>query len=453
MVAPGLSAPAEDPTVDWPAIPCYSHGVTDLVSFTQIVHDAYAHLYDRAALLDHPLARRLFGATSGSSAERLHRTLIDALEWLRPLGTETHDYAAWRRYRHLQLRYLEGATPERIARELGVSPRQARRDHTQALDELARLLWQRLNPLGPAEPPVLPKRAPNLEAELSKVLASATTTPNRLDDLLRSVVATAGPLARDNCVEISLVVEPDLPLVETNRPVLRELLLTLLAEAVVENPGTTLEIRASRGPDTVDVLLRCNALDPDRRELVTRACLEVTRRLARSQNGVIEPVAIRPGEAAGPAVCLRLAASRAQTLLLVDDNPDVGLLYRRYLADSPFRLVQARSPERALRLARELRPDVVILDVLLPSSDGWEILQALQADSTTAAIPVIISSVLPDHALARSLGVRDFLPKPVTRDALLAVLAHLPRASPDVRCRYSPEASEGTPPRGSLPPG
>jgi len=86
-------------------------------------------------------------------------------------------------------------------------------------------------------------------------------------------------------------------------------------------------------------------------------------------------------------------------------------------------LVQARSSERAVRLARDLQPDVVILDVLMPSHDGWEILQTLRSESRTTNLQVVICSVIPDQALAASLGVTDFLAKPVTRQALLDLLA------------------------------
>jgi CheY-like chemotaxis protein len=58
----------------------------------------------------------------------------------------------------------------------------------------------------------------------------------------------------------------------------------------------------------------------------------------------------------------------------------------------------------------------------MPLADGWEVLQALRADPATADLRVVICSVLPDEALARSLGVTELLAKPVTRSALLAAV-------------------------------
>jgi CheY-like chemotaxis protein len=427
--------------------------VSDFVSFTQNVHDAFGHLYDRVYLQDHPLSRQLFG-DGPFAAERLHRALIDSLEWLRPLGGENPKHAEWRRYRHLQLRYVEGAAPEHIARELLVSARQARRDHAEALDELSRLLWERFiktPAVPPATRPVSLNAPDNLEAELSKMLASTEATPTRIDEVLRSAVETARQLAEENRVVVDVALDPDLPAVGVSRPVSRQLVLNVLADAIVRHPSSTLEIRArvlhsnERHPDgtagAVDIVFRIVAPDTTSPGLISAAVMELIQRMARGQNVTIHfTPAHSPGDSSR-TITIRLPASGGRTLLLVDDNPDVALLFRRFLADTSVRLVQARSAERALRLVRETRPDLVVLDVLLPTTDGWEFLQALRADPATARIPVIVCSVVPDHALARSLGVTDFLPKPVTRGALLATLAQLSGDPADVVDRALPGAS------------
>jgi CheY-like chemotaxis protein len=409
---------------------CYHRVVTDFVSFTQNVHDAFGHLYDRVHLKDHALTRQLYG-DGPLAAERLHHALIDSLQWLRPLGGDNPRHAEWRRYRHLQLRYIEGATPDEIARELLISGRQARRDHVEALDELSRLLWERFaNTPPPASHPT-PTRAPSdLESEISKVLASTGETPTRVDDALRSAVETAHQLAADNRVTIEVALEPELPAVKISRPILRQILLNLLADAIVRHPGTTLELQATKcypngAPSRVEVALGLTGSRAISDGLASASAIELTERLARPQNVAIRQESDGPLGANPSTIVLELPATSERTILLVDDNPDVALLFRRFLADTSFHLIQARSAERALRLAREVHPDLVVLDVLLPTTDGWELLQALRADPATDSIPVVISSVVPDHALARSLGVNDFLPKPVTQQALLTTLTRL----------------------------
>ncbi|HVC33078.1 MAG TPA: response regulator [Chloroflexota bacterium] len=426
----------------------------DFAAFAQLVHEAYPHLHDRVFLQGHPLLELIVGA-SPVGAERLHRTLIDALEWLRPLGAALPASVEWRRYRHLQLRYVEGATPEQIARELQVSARQARRDHVEALDEIAQLLWMRLVRVGArpslaaaptatpaprsATRPVGPPPADSLDAEISSLSAATATAPTRLDEVIQGVLDTVSRLAERHGVRLAVETAATLDPVGVNRTVLRQLLLNLLSDAIVHQPGAAIQITAGGQTGPVDVTITVHGVNGDEAERDANSAggndrgqvglsadvLEVSRRLAQSQDAVF----VDERRSGGAVFRLTLPASRATTVLLVDDNPDAALLFRRYLADTDYRLVQARSAERALRLARELRPAVVVLDVLMPTHDGWEILQALRAEPTTATLPVVICSVVPDHALAYSLGVTDFLSKPVTRPALLDLLARLARAA------------------------
>jgi CheY-like chemotaxis protein len=455
---------------------CYHGLMDDFETFARLVHEVYPHLHDRVFLQEHHLLR-LVGGPSAHGAERLHRTLIDALEWLRPLGTVSPSSAEWRRYRHLQLRYVEGASPEHIARDLQVSPRQARRDHAEALDEVARLLWTRLvrppssvsTDIAPAAPPPPPRgenRATSLpgdslDAEISSLTIAAPATPCDVGEIIAGVLETISRLAEANDVRIEVKAPESLEPIAVNRTVLRQLLLNVLSDAIVNHPDSSIEIQVTRHERLLDIailvtwpLAPCASDngaeigDDQHRSGISPAVFEVSQRLARSLDASLESNA----ESRRVTLHLTLPAVRAKTLLLVDDNPDVALLFRRYLQDANYRLVQARSAERALRLARELQPDVVILDVLMPSHDGWEILQALRAEPTTALLPIVICSVLPDHALALSLGVSDFLRKPVTRQALLDVLERLhPRLAAVVR-QDRRESSDTTRPRATRPP-
>ncbi|MGH2458648.1 MAG: response regulator [Chloroflexota bacterium] len=438
----------------------------DYPAFVHLVHEVYPRLHDRAFLRDHPLTGLLSGGAS-MSAERLHRTLIDAIEWLRPIGVPSPSSVEWRRYSHLQSRYLEGASPEHIARELQVSPRQARRDHAEALDELARLLWSRFGrAITPSSDPEPARARPapladSLDAEISSLNAAASAQPTDAGELITGVVATVSRLAEANAVAISIGTPGSVESIVVNRTALRQLLLHLLSESIVNRPGGSIRIEVARLQLALAIQIGVTGgVRPTRRlddpiapneaaPGVWTSAIAVGTRLARSLGATLQSDA----QPAGDSVTLTLPIRHGVTLLVVDDNPDVALLFRRYLADTTYRLVQARSAERALRLARELRPEIVILDVLLPSHDGWEILQALRVEPATARIPVVICSVVPDHALAYSLGVSDFLTKPVTRPALLEVLARLTRPATETHPEDPRESNDTTPPRAARRPG
>jgi hypothetical protein len=114
--------------------------------------------------------------------------------------------------------------------------------------------------------------------------------------------------------------------------------------------------------------------------------------------------------------------SSAPTVLVIDDDPTVRDLMTRFLSKEGFRTVTASGGEEGLRLARELQPAAITLDVLMPGMDGWTVLSALKADPDLADIPVIMLTIVDDKNLGFALGASDYLTKPIDRDRLTAVL-------------------------------
>src|SRR5204862_1776056 len=109
-------------------------------------------------------------------------------------------------------------------------------------------------------------------------------------------------------------------------------------------------------------------------------------------------------------------------ILVIDDDPGVHRLMATALRDEGYNLQFASSGAEGLRLARELRPAVITLDVLMPEMDGWVVLSLLKADPELAGIPVIMLSVRADESFAFEMGVADYLKKPIDRQRLIAVL-------------------------------
>jgi CheY-like chemotaxis protein len=83
-----------------------------------------------------------------------------------------------------------------------------------------------------------------------------------------------------------------------------------------------------------------------------------------------------------------------ETALLVDDDPEALQLFARMLSftETPYRVLRARNGQRALSLLRERRPDVVLLDLMMPGMDGFQVLQEKNRDPAIAGIPVIVIS-------------------------------------------------------------
>ena len=115
----------------------------------------------------------------------------------------------------------------------------------------------------------------------------------------------------------------------------------------------------------------------------------------------------------------------APLILVVEDDLSTAELLTLHLTQSGYKVAHAFNGEEALEKARALQPFAITLDVLLPKKDGWEVLQELKSDQKTAAIPVIIHSIVDNKDLAFALGATDYLLKPLDREALISKLEEI----------------------------
>jgi CheY-like chemotaxis protein len=112
-------------------------------------------------------------------------------------------------------------------------------------------------------------------------------------------------------------------------------------------------------------------------------------------------------------------------VLVVDDEPDIAALIARYLRRSGYTVQVAHNGPDALRVARATRPALITLDVMLPGADGFTVLEWLKHDPQTAAIPVMMLSIVPDTGRGALLGALDYLTKPVDEPALIERVGQL----------------------------
>ena len=114
--------------------------------------------------------------------------------------------------------------------------------------------------------------------------------------------------------------------------------------------------------------------------------------------------------------------------LVVDDAPELRLVFTSLFKSLGATVLTARDGETGLALAREQRPDILCLDLMLPTVGGLEVCRQLKADPQTAGIPVLIVSArrMPqDRAEARRAGADAYLTKPVSRDEFLTLVRSL----------------------------
>jgi CheY-like chemotaxis protein len=115
-------------------------------------------------------------------------------------------------------------------------------------------------------------------------------------------------------------------------------------------------------------------------------------------------------------------------VLAIDDNPEAIEIIRKYLGDE-YHVVGLTRGEGAVATAKEIRPVVITLDIMMPGKDGWQVLQELKSTPETQDIPVIILSIVDEKETGFSLGAAEYLVKPVEKQILLRKMKNLERKS------------------------
>jgi signal transduction histidine kinase/DNA-binding response OmpR family regulator len=262
-----------------------------------------------------------------------------------------------------------------------------------------------------------------------------------------------------NQLEIELPEQPGTIWVDPTR--LRQVLLNLLSNAAKFTEHGTITLRVSRPADQVVFEVRDTGIgmtleqqarlfqpfvqadaSTSRRYGGTGLGLAITRRLAQMMGGDII-LASTPGS--GSSFCVTLPAGYAPIpslditqpviappqsrevplVLVIDDDAAVREYIERALKNDGVQVVLAAGGAEGLRLARELRPDVITLDVMMPEFDGWAVLTALKDDIALRAIPVVMLTMADQQRTGYALGAAAYLNKPIEREQLLDALRRL----------------------------
>jgi signal transduction histidine kinase/CheY-like chemotaxis protein len=281
-------------------------------------------------------------------------------------------------------------------------------------------------------------------------------------DMVRDITAVIRPLAEKNGNRVDIRCDDGVGTMRADLTKVRQALFNLLSNACKFTERGTVTLAVEREPDDGRDWLRFVVTDtgigmtPEqmgrlfqeftqadattgRKYGGTGLGLALSRRLCRMMGGEItlesEPgrgsaftvrlpaIVSEPRTEPPPAASAPTAAGATATVLVIDDDPDVGDLMQRFLARDGFRVIAATTGEDGLRLARETRPDAITLDVLMPGMDGWAVLAALKGDAATSDIPVVMLTMIDDRNLGYALGAADYLTKPIDRARLLAVLS------------------------------
>lgn len=398
---------------------------------------ALAGLNDPEQLGANPLAERVSAVRDDnalSRAAQLRRVIVDLIESLKPAGDPIETTPQWRQYVILYDRYVARRPLWQVEQKLHLGERQVRREHRRAVAELALRFQAWLDAGAPALielPQVeaagmsLPSESPLGEPpDLLEAVQRLSPAPSvfGLRDLLLELQAVVSEIARLSGADATIDIRVDPPdlTAYTDRGILHQLLFKLLQLLLAQGwRDSSRSVQLAAGLDAYAVLLTIRGDAELGAEISDDdETLRLCQWLARSLQS---DLAREPGAGASFRLVLP-AGTRLRKVMIVDDEPMAIELFESYLAGLDYSVTGVTRPGEAVQRALKIWPDVIVLDVMMPAMDGWELLQQLRHAPGLEGVPVIVCSVLRDADLARALGAASFLHKPVLRHQLIAAL-------------------------------
>jgi len=398
--------------------------VLTVTQLEEALRAALGSLYDPTCQPDPGLCRAI-GCDPRDGAEALQAALLRLIHEFEPGPEVPASARITRLYRILWLRYVQQQTQEEVAEALAITPRHLRREQQEAIAVLAQRIWRGYltHEAGAAEEAVL-AGAPDGDAELAEWLSQIQQevaclrkepggdTVNVAEalagvlDVTRTLASRHGVTLQlgDTLADLAVAIHPS---------ALRQVLVAGITELLRDRSSGTVCLGATAQGDRVRITIAGDA------PAYPTTDDHLMRELLAAHGGSLEVQA----EAARLEMRISLPSASTVSVLVIDDNQDLVHFYRRYALGTRFRITHLTEGQRVLETVEALRPDIVVLDVMLPDVDGWELLSHLHEYPASRSIPVIVCSVVREEELALALGAFSYLPKPVRRQQLLQALS------------------------------
>ena len=285
-----------------------------------------------------------------------------------------------------------------------------------------------------------------------------------LQAALESGMTVVKGRARSHGIYLNLELESGLDMIEADERKLKQVMFNLLSNAIKFTPsGGTIKVSAQQRKGEVEIAISDTgigiAVEDQRivfdefqqvgtssqmRHEGTGLGLALAKRLVELHGGRIwlssevgkgstfsftlpvsykaERSEMKSVEAMSSREDNSLSSPDSELVLIIDDDPRARALLQLYLEGEGYRVVLAGDGETGLKKMRELKPAVIVLDVLLPDIDGWDFLEHAKADPVLGTIPIVVVSIVDERGKGLGLGAEEYLVKPVQREELFAAL-------------------------------
>ncbi len=289
-----------------------------------------------------------------------------------------------------------------------------------------------------------------------------------LPTLIELIASTSQPLLQPG-VKLETDIPGQLSTVFTDQEKVKQILLNLVSNAAkfTHQGEIKLAVRQAGGFVQVDVEDTGIGISPDDLEKVfeefqqadssttreyggTGLGLAISRSLARLLGGDLTATSTvgkgstfslsipmrfsEPASSAHPVAGERQVpelVGGSPLILAIDNDANVHDLLKENLVERGYEVIGVVNGEEGVRLARELNPFAITLDIMMPGKDGWQVLHELKTDPATREIPVILLTIVDKQALGYQLGAADYLVKPLEEQALLEALERIGQIQAD----------------------
>ena len=384
----------------------------DFDIFENLVKDALINMFDFAALEAHPLIDSGIKPPpeyKGSRGDYLKGVLLECINSLKPTESEYDLFSMeWRAYVILSKRFIENISSQALAKELSLGERQIRRNQKKAIRAVALILWDRIQSERSRSEEIEPNGF-NINREIINLIQVFQSVL----DLLSNHFEQQSVTVTFNHPENNLTINSD-------RIILRQVIIRIFHLFLQHSTSHQIDVWLEQKNEDVDLHFFLPATKFNMDQFLTY--LHTHENLINQWLNELNIQLDGFNSPEGFHLIVRFVTQEKKLILVVDDQEPALKMYERYLSKTEFKIYGLSKATKVLSKAIELNPTIILLDIMMPKLDGWEILQSLRLNEKTRHIPIIVCSAWGESEFARSLGADYFLKKPITQEELLDVL-------------------------------
>ena len=392
--------------------------MTSFEQFREELSELLRHLHDPDCRPS-DLMYGVLGCDPLSGVSGVQSEVIRAIEGLERSPTSSPTARSHRDSEVLRGRYLLRFTQEEAAERSNMSVRSMRRAQREATHMLARLLWEQHIARAASQEELASQRhsgaegesAPDWRQQVRQELVSLQAgAPSSIADVGQAIayaIELESRLIAGHGITLAVGRGPTDLTAAVHPAALRQVLIVAIAQ---------LSRCVHSGPLTIEA--GSEGLSPRRIRITLRG--RADSRSPLPDDGMIAEILAFVGgtiesvvERGHVTLCISIPSADEVVVLVVDDNPDMVHFYQRCTAGSCYHVVHADHGQRTIEAIVAARPDVIVLDIILPDADGWQLLAQLRQHPATKSVPVILCSIVREEELAQALGAAIYLPKPV----------------------------------------